>query len=224
VSKAKAIVAGIVLLAEDVEEGLRVGLRRSNSSELSKQEVSGGTNGDVSSPEKLTGIRRRFAGDSIISAKGQQHVDASFFSAWIGRARSRRCLARGEFARRNPALTPKDEAFRFLSRVQYSGRQQDARSDDRDYRDDRCRPDDDRASRGTGHNGGNEGWRPGNGASFWLRVGDTRIRAKCPNGGSMRACMDTTLMLLDRAESLRPVPTEPSPSASPTRGESWVDF
>src|SRR5437588_159618 len=96
-----------------------------------------------------------------------------------------------------PAMTPKEEAFRFLSRVQYSGRQQDARSDDRDYRDDRYRPDDDRASRGTGHNGGDEGWRPGKGASFWLRVGDTRIGAKCPNGESMRACVDATLMLLD---------------------------
>jgi hypothetical protein len=46
-------------------------------------------------------------------------------------------------------------------------------------------------------------------------VGDTRIAARCSSGEAMRACVDATLMLLDKAKSLQGASTEPS---SPTGG------
>src|SRR3954462_7728532 len=91
-----------------------------------------------------------------------------------------------------------------LLMVQYSDRGR--ASDDRDYRD-RYRPNDDRAGgfeRGEGDGGDGH---HGRGASFFLRVGDTRIAARCSNGETMRACVDATLMLLEKAKSLQGTPT-----------------
>jgi hypothetical protein len=107
-------------------------------------------------------------------------------------------------------FTSTSEPFPPLLMVQYSDRGRD--SVDRDYRD-RYRPNDDRAGGFDDHkeDGGN---RPhGRGSSFFLRVGDTRIAARCSNSETMRACVDATLMLLDKAKSLQGGPTEPSSPA-----------
>jgi hypothetical protein len=114
-----------------------------------------------------------------------------------------------------------------LLKAQYSDREHQTRWDDRGYGDARgYRDEQDRGPRyGTGRGegrgargeaGGDDRSRAGNGASFWLRVGDTRIAAKCPMSESMRACVDATLMLLDKAKALHAVPAEPSQNASPS--------
>jgi hypothetical protein len=104
-------------------------------------------------------------------------------------------------------LTSPSETFPPLLMVQYSDRGR--ASDDRDYRD-RYRPNDDRADGFEDRNGDGSSRRHGRGASFFLRVGDTRIAARCSNGETMRACVDATLMLLEKAKSLQSAPTEPS--------------
>ena len=107
-------------------------------------------------------------------------------------------------------VTSISKAFSPLLMVQYSDRGRD--SADRDYRD-RYRPNDDRAGGFEDRKGDGGDRHHGRGASFFLRVGDTRIAARCPSGEAMRACVDATLMLLDKAKSLQGGPTEPSSPA-----------
>ena len=104
-------------------------------------------------------------------------------------------------------LTSPSETFPLLLMVEYSDRGR--ASDDRDYRD-RYRPNDDRAGGFESREGNGGDRHHGRGASFFLRVGDTRIAARCSNGETMRACVDATLMLLEKAKSLQGTPTEPS--------------
>ena len=110
----------------------------------------------------------------------------------------------------NSSVTSTSEAFPPPLMVQYSDRGRN--SGDRDYRD-RYRPNNDRAGGFEDRNGDGGDRHHGRGASFFLRVGDTRIAARCSNGETMRACVDATLMLLDKAKSLQGVPTEPSSPA-----------
>jgi hypothetical protein len=110
----------------------------------------------------------------------------------------------------NSYVTSTSEAFPPPLMVQYSDRGRN--SGDRDYRD-RYRPNDDRAGGFEDRNGDGGDRHHGRGASFFLRVGDTRIAARCSNVETMRACVDATLMLLDKAKSLQGIPTEPSSPA-----------
>jgi hypothetical protein len=98
-------------------------------------------------------------------------------------------------------------AFSPLLMVQYSDRGRD--SADRDYRD-RYRPNDDRAGGFEDRKGDGGDRHHERGARFFLRVGDTRIAARCSDGEPMRACVDATLMLLDKAKSLQGAATQPS--------------
>jgi hypothetical protein len=98
-------------------------------------------------------------------------------------------------------------AFSPLLMVQYSDRGRD--SADRDYRD-RYRPNDDRAGGFEDRKGDGGDRHHERGARFFLRVGDTRIAARCSDGEPMRACVDATLMLLDKARSLQGAATQPS--------------
>ena len=43
--------------------------------------------------------------------------------------------------------------------------------------------------------------RPTGGASFMVRSGDARVAVRCDAGESMRACVDATLVLLERVRS-----------------------
>src|SRR4051794_12548283 len=103
-------------------------------------------------------------------------------------------------------LTSPSETFPLLL-MQYSDKGR--ASEDRDYRD-RYRPNDDRAGGFEDREGDGGDRHHGRGASFFLRVGDTRIAARCSSGESMRACVDATLMLLDKAKSLQGAQTDPS--------------
>ena len=98
-------------------------------------------------------------------------------------------------------------AFSPLLMVQYSDRGRDFA--DRDYRD-RYRPNDDRAGGFEDRKGDGGDRHHERGARFFLRVGDTRIAARCSDGEPMRACVDATLMLLDKAKSLQGAATQPS--------------
>lgn len=48
-----------------------------------------------------------------------------------------------------------------------------------------------------------EGLR-GGGAAFFLRSGDAMVAVRCDPQDSMRACVDSTLTLLERARSMQP--------------------
>jgi hypothetical protein len=50
---------------------------------------------------------------------------------------------------------------------------------------------------------GREGLRRG-GAGFFLRNGDAMVAVRCDPQDSMKACVDATLTLLDRARSMQP--------------------
>jgi hypothetical protein len=69
--------------------------------------------------------------------------------------------------------------------------------------------------RGIG-DGGREGMRRG-GAAFFLRSGDAMVAVRCDPQDSMRACVDATLTLLDRARSMQPSGAAPggAPGAQP---------
>ena len=56
--------------------------------------------------------------------------------------------------------------------------------------------------RGMGDHG-REGARRG-GAAFFLRHGDSVVGVRCDPQDSMKACVDATLTLLDRARSMQP--------------------
>jgi hypothetical protein len=51
---------------------------------------------------------------------------------------------------------------------------------------------------------GHGGLRRGGGAAFFLRKGDATIAVRCDPQDSMRACVDSTLTLLDKARSMEP--------------------
>ena len=107
----------------------------------------------------------------------------------------------------NSGVTSRSKAFPPLLMVQYSDRGRN--SADRDYRD-RYRPNDDRAGGFEDRKGDGGDRHHERGAKFFLRVGDTRIAARCSDGETMRACVDATLMLLDKARSLQGAATQPS--------------
>jgi hypothetical protein len=65
---------------------------------------------------------------------------------------------------------------------------------------------------GTGMRGGGGG----RGASFFLRSGDATVAVRCDPGDSMRACVDATLTLLEKAKAALPqAGTTPSPGTTP---------
>jgi hypothetical protein len=124
---------------------------------------------------------------------------------------------------------------------------QDYRSDDRsayrsDYRDggERGRRSDmrdgmrggpldndtDRYADRSGHDEGRQGgegrgrrdYPRGPGAGFWIKSGELSLGARCPQGESMRSCVDAALVLLDRAKASPPSSgTASVPSAPPPR-------
>jgi hypothetical protein len=104
-------------------------------------------------------------------------------------------------------VTSMSKAFPPLLMVEYSDRGRD--SADRDYRD-RYRPNDDRVGGLEDRKGDGGDRHHERGARFFLRVGDTRIAARCSDGEPMRACVDATLMLLEKAKSLQGAATQPS--------------
>jgi hypothetical protein len=61
---------------------------------------------------------------------------------------------------------------------------------------------------------GPRGGGGGRGASFFLRNGDSTIAVRCDAGDSMRACVDATLTLLDKARA--PLPQAGSTSSPGT--------
>ena len=86
--------------------------------------------------------------------------------------------------------------------------------------------DDDRDSYSSRSERGDRGWRgsregrwhemrdyggKGGGARFMLRSGEATVAVRCDESESMRACVDATLMLLDR---VRPQGATPSASGS----------
>jgi hypothetical protein len=56
--------------------------------------------------------------------------------------------------------------------------------------------------RGLGEHG-REGMRGGRGASFFLRSGDATLAVRCDPQDTMKACVDATLTLVDRARSMQ---------------------
>jgi hypothetical protein len=87
-----------------------------------------------------------------------------------------------------------------------------SRSDDREYGD--RRDDIERALRDIAEEarggGGGGGGGPRRGASFLFRSGDATIAVRCDGKESMRACVDATLALLDKARTATP-PSAPTP-------------
>jgi hypothetical protein len=67
--------------------------------------------------------------------------------------------------------------------------------------------------RGAGVDGGMGGGGMGGGAHFMLRSGDTRLAVRCDSQESMRACVDATLSLMDKARSLAPATSAPAAPA-----------
>jgi hypothetical protein len=60
---------------------------------------------------------------------------------------------------------------------------------------------------------GRGGLRRGGGAAFFLRSGDAVVAVRCDPQDSMKACVDSTLTLLERARSAQPPGTAPSGGA-----------
>jgi hypothetical protein len=59
--------------------------------------------------------------------------------------------------------------------------------------------------------------RPGRGARFFLRSGDSQLRIVCGNRDSTQACVDAALRLFDRVQSqARPGSSSPSSSGPAT--------
>src|SRR5215213_3424644 len=92
------------------------------------------------------------------------------------------------------------------------------------------RPDDrdsyaDRRDRDRGWGRERDGWHgmsdnerggSGRGARFMLRNGDAVVAVRCDGSEPMRACVDATLLLLDRVRSLPP-PASPGTSPGSTQ-------
>jgi hypothetical protein len=55
----------------------------------------------------------------------------------------------------------------------------------------------------------------GRGASFFLRSRDATVAVRCDPGDSMRACVDATLTLLDKARSALPPAGSTPPGTTP---------
>jgi hypothetical protein len=89
------------------------------------------------------------------------------------------------------------------------------RSDDRDSSDHREDRDLEGVLRELGvsmHDG-----RAGRGASFFLHSGDSTVAVRCDPGDSMRACVDLTLALLEKARAARPQAGSTPPGTTPPR-------
>ena len=63
--------------------------------------------------------------------------------------------------------------------------------------------------------GGTRGGGPGRGAAFFLRNGDATVAVRCDSGDSMRACVDATLTLLDKARAGMAQPSGTNPAITP---------
>lgn len=98
----------------------------------------------------------------------------------------------------SPAFAQGQGSFRSDDQDGYSARRgggggswrEDRGSRERDGDRGRNISDDERSSR-----------RPTGGASFMVRSGDARVAVRCDAGESMRACVDATLILLERVRS-----------------------
>jgi hypothetical protein len=55
--------------------------------------------------------------------------------------------------------------------------------------------------------------RSGRGARFFLRSGDTQLRAVCGDRESTQACVDAALRMFDRLQSQSGTAARPGPSA-----------
>lgn len=87
-----------------------------------------------------------------------------------------------------------------------------ARSEDRDHFDHRS----DRDLAGLLRElGGPRGGGFGRGAAFYLRSGDATVAVRCDPGDSMRACVDATLTLLEKARAALPQPGGTGPAPTP---------
>jgi hypothetical protein len=84
-------------------------------------------------------------------------------------------------------------------------------SEDRDHSDYRKDRDLEAMLRELGIRGG------GRGAAFFLRSGDATVAVRCDPGDSMRACVDATLTLLEKARSALPQAGGTTPGAAPSR-------
>jgi hypothetical protein len=62
---------------------------------------------------------------------------------------------------------------------------------------------------------GMRGGGGGRGASFFLRNGDSTVAVRCDPGDSMRACVDATLTLLDKARAATPQAGSTAPGTTP---------
>lgn len=76
--------------------------------------------------------------------------------------------------------------------------------EDRNRRSGLDQDDDKRSDRGWRRGSGFDGAMGGmgGGARFMLRSGDTRLAVRCDSQESMRACVDATITLMDKARSL----------------------
>ena len=63
--------------------------------------------------------------------------------------------------------------------------------------------------------GGMHGGGAGRGASFLLRSGDATVAVRCDPADSMRACVDVTLTLLEKARAALPQAGNTSPGTTP---------
>jgi hypothetical protein len=86
-------------------------------------------------------------------------------------------------------------------------------SEDRDHSDYRK----DRDLEGMLRELGIRGGGGGRGAAFFLRSGDATVAVRCDPGDSMRACVDATLTLLEKARSALPQAGGTTPGAAPPR-------
>lgn len=64
---------------------------------------------------------------------------------------------------------------------------------------------------------GRGGLRRGGGAGFFLRNGDAMVAVRCDPQDSMKACVDATLTLLDRARTMQP--SGAAPGGTPPGGQ-----
>ncbi|HEY6834368.1 MAG TPA: hypothetical protein VI251_17995 [Pseudolabrys sp.] len=86
-------------------------------------------------------------------------------------------------------------------------------SDDRDSSDHRKDRDVEGVLRELGV--GTRGGGGGRGASFFLRNGDSTVAVRCDPGDSMRACVDATLTLLEKARAAAPQAGSTPPGTTP---------
>jgi hypothetical protein len=91
--------------------------------------------------------------------------------------------------------------------------QEPSRSEDRDYSGHRRDRDLEGLLRelGVGMRGGGAG----RGAAFFLRSGDATVAVRCDPADSMRACVDVTLTLLEKARAALPQAGRESPGTTP---------